>query len=407
VLIAAGGTGGHIFPGVAVARELRRRDPNVALLFVGTARGLETRVIPQEGFNLELIEIAGLNRVGLKAMIRSLLMLPRSFMQSLAVLGRFRPGLVIGVGGYAAGPIMLMAVLKRIPTLIIEPNAYPGFTNRVLARMVRAAAVGFPAAASYFHGKAVVTGNPVRPEFLQLTSQPPNSPKSAGSDVHVLIFGGSQGSHAINVAAIAALPVLLLNHGRLTVTHQTGENDLSLARAAYESLSQHDRVHAQPFIHPFAHELARADFVVCRAGAMTLAELAAAGKPALLVPLPTAADDHQRKNAEALAQQGAARCIVQSELTPERLVEEISRLIEHPEQLASMAAAMRRLAHADAAQKIVDLAYQAMEPQIARRTSRLRMSESDIESQPDIDNDGPSGDGGGDAQCVMGDVQLV
>lgn len=401
VLIAAGGTGGHIFPGVAVAREWQRRDPQVKLLFVGTARGLETRVIPQEGFELELIEVSALNRVGLKAMLRGLWMLPRSFIQSLNVLRRFQPDLVIGVGGYAAGPIMLMAILKRIPTLIIEPNAYPGFTNRVLARWVRAAAVGFAEAAPYFHGKAVVTGNPVRPEFFRLAGQPPATPESAQSPFHLLIVGGSQGAHALNLAAIAALPLLLPTYDQLTVVHQTGERDLAMARAAYESLAERERVHVRPFIHPLADELARAHFVVCRAGAITLAELAAAGKPALLVPLPTAANDHQRRNAEAMARRGAARCILQSELTPERLVVEIAQVIEHRDQLAAMAAAMRQLAHADAAQKIVALGYEAMQPRPAKPASWLRLGKSDMKRQQDSDGHGGSNDSGNDARCVV------
>ncbi|MBI3949294.1 MAG: undecaprenyldiphospho-muramoylpentapeptide beta-N-acetylglucosaminyltransferase [Acidobacteria bacterium] len=360
VLIAAGGTGGHIFPGIAVARELQRRDPNVAVLFVGTARGLETRVVPLEGFQLELIDIAGLKRVGLLNMIRSLSMLPRSLLRTRAVLRRFRPDLVIGVGGYASGPVLLGAALKGIPTMVIEPNAYPGFTNRVLSRFIRAAAVGFAEAIPYFHSKVVVTGNPVRSEFFQIARQEKAAPEASRSSFHLLIFGGSQGSHAINVAAIAALPTLLHKYAQLTVTHQTGEQDLSPARATYESLQWANRITTLPFIHPFAHELARAHLVICRAGAITLAELTAAGKPAILVPLPTAADDHQRKNAEALERRGAARCLLQSELTPGRLVEEVSRLMDDPARLAAMAEASRRLAHEGAAAKIVDLAYRLL-----------------------------------------------
>jgi UDP-N-acetylglucosamine--N-acetylmuramyl-(pentapeptide) pyrophosphoryl-undecaprenol N-acetylglucosamine transferase len=361
VLIAAGGTGGHIFPGVAVARELQRRDPDVALLFVGTARGLETRVVTQEGFNLELIDIAGLKRVGLANTLRSLSMLPRSMFQVRAILRRFRPDVVIGVGGYASGPVLLGAAFGGIPSLVIEPNAYPGFTNRILSRFIRAAAVGFADAAPYFHGKAVVTGNPVRPEFFQIPRYQEIAPATGTAAFHGLIFGGSQGSHAINVAATSAIPFLLHKYGQLTVTHQTGDQDLTLARAAYEPLESKDRINVLPFIHPLAHELARAHFVLSRAGAMTLAELTAAGRPAILIPLPTAADDHQRKNAEALERQGAARCVLQSELTPERLVEEISQLIENPARLAAMAEASRRLAHVEAAQKIVDLAYEIVD----------------------------------------------
>jgi UDP-N-acetylglucosamine--N-acetylmuramyl-(pentapeptide) pyrophosphoryl-undecaprenol N-acetylglucosamine transferase len=387
VLIGAGGTGGHIFPGIAVAREFQRRDPHVEVVFVGTARGLETRVVPAEGFELELIDIAGLKRVGVLNTIRTLLMLPRSFVQARRIIKRFRPDIVIGVGGYASGPVLLAAALMGLPTMVIEPNALPGFTNRVLARVVRAAAVAFAEAAPYFGGKAVVTGNPVRPEFFAIPPKPGQEQGSRAAEeqggegageqagigsppsairhppsailrpFHLLIFGGSQGAHAINVAVTSALPALLVKHTQLTALHQTGERDFESARAAYQQQHLTDRIEALPFIHHMARELARADLILSRAGATTVAELTAAGKPAILVPLPTAADDHQRKNAAALEHQGAARCIIQSELTPERLAEEISRLIENPSTLAAMSEASRRLAHADAAQKIVDLAY--------------------------------------------------
>lgn len=357
VLIAAGGTGGHIFPGLAVARELQRRDPEVAILFVGTARGLETRVVPGEGFPLELIDVAGLKRVGVTRALRSLAQLPRSLWQARALIRRFRPDVVIGVGGYASGPVMLWAVLSGLPTMVIEPNAYPGFTNRLLARWIRRAAIGFPEAASYFHGKAVVTGNPVRPEFFHIAEQ--NRPGArTGGAFHLLIVGGSQGAHAINQAVIAVLPPLLEKYRQLTVTHQTGERDWTWARLAYESIEGRERLHVRAFIDHMAEEVARADLIICRAGAMTVAELTAAGKPAILIPLPTAADDHQRKNAEALGRQGAARCLLQSELTPERLMEEISAFLANPHRLTTMAEASRRLARPDAARKIVDLVYE-------------------------------------------------
>jgi UDP-N-acetylglucosamine--N-acetylmuramyl-(pentapeptide) pyrophosphoryl-undecaprenol N-acetylglucosamine transferase len=388
ILIAAGGTGGHIFPGIAVAREFQRRDSQVKVLFVGTARGLETRVVPREGFVLELIDIAGLKRVGLLNTLRTLLRLPRSFWQARAILNRFRPDIVIGVGGYASGPVVLAAALKGTPTMVIEPNALPGFTNRLLARVVRAAAVAFSEAAPYFRGKAVVTGNPVRPEFFEIARVGPQTTDDRPQIIvhrpssvvrrpfHILIFGGSQGAHAINQAIISALPSLLHKHVQLTVTHQTGEQDYAEARATYEQLHFAHRVETHPFIHQIAHEFARADLIISRSGATTVAELTAAGKPAILIPLPTAADDHQRKNAEALQRQGAARCIVQSELTPEQLAEEISRLIENPATLAAMAEASRRLAHADAAQKIVDLAYQLLP-----HTREIRNSKSEIRNK--------------------------
>jgi UDP-N-acetylglucosamine--N-acetylmuramyl-(pentapeptide) pyrophosphoryl-undecaprenol N-acetylglucosamine transferase len=364
ILIAAGGTGGHIFPGIAVARELKRRDATSDVVFVGTAHGLETKIVPREGFELELIDISGLKRVGLIAMLKTLLVtLPKSFVQSWRLISRRKPQLVIGVGGYASGPIVLLAALRGIPTLVIEPNALPGFTNRVLARVARAAAVSFAEAAPYFRGKAMVTGNPVRTEFFKLSELQPEQ-RRAMNERHILVVGGSQGASAINMAMVAALPLvysmLEARGSRLVVTctHQTGERDHASVRAAYEKLGLGHRASTVVFIDRMAHELARADLLISRAGATTIAELTAAGKPAILIPLPTAADDHQRKNALALERAGAARCLPQPEMTPESLAEEILKLIEDESKLDRMSQAGRKLAHVDAAEKIVDLAYQ-------------------------------------------------
>lgn len=371
VLIAAGGTGGHIFPGVAVAREFLRRDPQTRIVFVGTERGLETRVIPSEGFPLELIDVAGLNRVGMTQALRTLAKLPRSFFQARAILQRDRPDIVIGVGGYASGPVLLAASLGARPTMIIEPNALPGFTNRILARWVRAAALTFAEAARFFPGKAVVTGNPVRLEFFSIT------PRSVGSPPHILVFGGSQGSHAINLVMLDVVPSLLKRHDQLTVTLQTGERDFEMVRATCERLGLQHRWDTRPFINAIAQEFARADFVVSRAGATTVAEITAAGRPAILIPLPTAADDHQRKNAEALEDAGAALCLVQSERTADRLTAMIEALLREPNRLEAMALASRRLAHADAAGRIVDLAYRLMEGEPIEAGSSKRVSRSE------------------------------
>lgn len=350
VIIAGGGTGGHIYPGVAIAEEFRRRDPEAKVIFVGTARGLETRIVPREGFELELIEVAALKRVGLVKKLRSLALLPRSFLRVRSLIRRFKPDLVIGVGGYASGPVVLVASLMGVPTMVADQNALPGFTNRVLARFVRAAAVSFEEAKRFFGDKAVVTGNPVRAEFFSLPEKRP------GDLIRVLITGGSQGAHAINEAMAEALGRLAAERERLSFMHQTGERDYEMVRKAYERAGM--KAEVRPFIERMVDEFARADLVICRAGATTVAELAAAGKPAIFIPFPFAADDHQRKNAEAVARAGAGRVILQAELTPERLAEELMGLARNPEELERMAKASRALAHRDAAERVVDLALE-------------------------------------------------
>ena len=351
VLIAAGGTGGHVFPGVAIAQELKRRNSDTKILFVGTARGLETKIVPREGFELHLIEVSALKRVGIVQRIKSLLLLPKSFLAVRSLIQQFKPDVVIGVGGYASGPVVLIASLMGLPTLVAEPNALPGFTNRVLARFVRAAAVTFEEARRFFGDKAIITGNPVRADFFNVQ---PKSPAGNGDGVHIFITGGSQGARAINLAMIGALPLLAEEKDKLSITHQTGESDYDKVRATYLELGW--RVEVKPFVENMVDEFAKADLVICRSGATTVAELAAAGRPALMIPFPFAADDHQRKNAEAMELAGAGRMILQAELSPERLAQELLWLIGDPQQLARMTTASKELGHPDAAAKVVDLA---------------------------------------------------
>lgn len=353
VIIAGGGTGGHIYPGIAIAQEFQRRNADAKILFVGTARGLETKIVPREGFELHLIEVAALKRVSLLKRIKSLLMLPKSFLAVRSLIQQVKPDVVIGVGGYSSGPVVLMAALMGVPTLVAESNALPGFTNRVLARFVRAAAVTFEEAKKFFGDKAVITGNPVRAEFFSV------EPKVAAEATHVFITGGSQGARAINLAMIDALPLLAEEQGKLSITHQTGESDYDKVRAAYLELGW--RVEVKPFVETMVDEFAKADLVIARAGATTVAELAAAGKPALMIPFPFAADDHQRKNAEAVERAGAGRMILQTELTPERLAQELLWLIRDPQQLARMAEASKQLGHPNAAANVVDLAEAIIE----------------------------------------------
>jgi UDP-N-acetylglucosamine--N-acetylmuramyl-(pentapeptide) pyrophosphoryl-undecaprenol N-acetylglucosamine transferase len=353
VVIAGGGTGGHLYPGVAVARELLRRDPQAHITFAGTARGIEARVVPREGFDLDTLRSAGLKGKSPVALARGLLLLPLSAFDAWRLLSRRSPDLVIGVGGYSSGPVVLAAALRRIPTLLLEQNAVPGLTNRLLARVVSAAAVTFESTTVYFGRRAIVTGNPVRPEFVSETLAPAVRP--AGPP-RILIVGGSQGSHAINLAMVEAAPKLALHPGGMAITHQTGERDLEVVGDAYSRAGIEARV--EPFLFAMDREVSAADLVICRAGATTIAELAAAGRPSVFVPLPTAADDHQRRNAEVMVAAGAAEIIEQRHLTGEILAGRITTLIGDPSRLAAMSAAARRMARPDAAMVIADKAMQ-------------------------------------------------
>jgi UDP-N-acetylglucosamine--N-acetylmuramyl-(pentapeptide) pyrophosphoryl-undecaprenol N-acetylglucosamine transferase len=363
VIIAGGGTGGHIYPGIAIAQEFKRRNAASRVLFVGTARGLETKIVPREGFELKLIEVAALKRVGLAKTIKSLLLLPKSFLAVRSLIQEIRPDVVIGVGGYASGPVVLMAALSGVPTLIAEQNALPGFTNRVLGKFVKAAAVSFEEARQFFGRKAEITGNPVRAEFFNIPAKP------AGETINLLVTGGSQGARAINEAmsgAVAFLePVLRKEGGRFALVHQTGEADFERVRTTYAQLAADApiKAEARPFIEKMVEAFAQADLVICRAGATTVAELAAAGKPALFVPFPFAADDHQRKNAEAVERAGAGRMILQAELTPERLAQELLWLARDAGQLQRMSEASRQLAHPDAAARVVEIAMRVISRQ--------------------------------------------
>ncbi len=355
VLIAGGGTGGHLYPGIALARELQRRDPSTVVTFVGTAAGIEARVVPREGFALDLIRVAGLKGKGMMARLRGALLLPLAAVDGWRVLSTRRPSVVVGVGGFASGPVVALAWLRRIPTLLLEQNAVPGLTNRLLAPMVDAAAVNFEEALRFFPRTGFVAGNPVRSEFFEPDEQEANDHRASRqpqSAARVLIVGGSQGAHAINMAMVEAASGLVATGLALAITHQTGARDLDRVRDAYERAGIAARVEA--FIDEMHREVKQADLVVARAGATTLSELAAAGRAAILVPLPTAADDHQRKNAEAFARAGGAVVIEQRVLTGERMGAEIAALVEDRERLRQMGQNARALARPDAAARIAD-----------------------------------------------------
>jgi UDP-N-acetylglucosamine--N-acetylmuramyl-(pentapeptide) pyrophosphoryl-undecaprenol N-acetylglucosamine transferase len=349
ILIAGGGTGGHIIPALAIADELKARH-GAELLFVGTARGLESRLVPQAGYRLQLIRVGQLNRVSLATRLRTLLDLPLGLLQCVRLLREFRPSVVIGVGGYASGPVMGAAILLRIPTLAFEPNAVPGLANRLIGSRVRAAAVNFEPAARYFRN-AHVTGIPVRGEFFRLAQRSP------GAAPHLLVFGGSQGARTLNAMMPKIAATLLDRVSGLTILHQAGARHADATLAAYrESGAPADRWQVAAFLDDMPHRFESADLVLARSGASTVAELAAAGKPAVLVPLPTAADDHQRRNAEVMAEAGAARVLLEPDLTAAQLEGTLADLLAAPGDLHRMAENARRLAHPDAAQRIAEMA---------------------------------------------------
>jgi UDP-N-acetylglucosamine--N-acetylmuramyl-(pentapeptide) pyrophosphoryl-undecaprenol N-acetylglucosamine transferase len=350
IVMAGGGTGGHLYPGIAVARELLARRPDAQISFAGTARGIESRVIPHEGFQLDLLHSGGLKGKSLIDRLRGAALVPVSMADAWRIVSTRRPRLVIGVGGYSSGPVVLIAALRGVPTMLLEQNAVPGLTNRLLARVVRAAAVTFDSTRSFFGDKAFVSGNPVRPEFLEGRAHEQRHDRV----VRVLVFGGSQGAHAINVAMVAAAPELAAGGADLRLTHQTGARDVEMVRDAYRAAGVQADV--EPFLYDMGRRIAEADLIVCRAGATTLAEIAAAGKPAILIPLPTATDDHQRRNAEALVAGGAAEMLLQSEATGASLAARILALALDPARRAQIAAAARTLAKPDAARVIADRA---------------------------------------------------
>jgi UDP-N-acetylglucosamine--N-acetylmuramyl-(pentapeptide) pyrophosphoryl-undecaprenol N-acetylglucosamine transferase len=325
-----------------------QRRYQAEVLFIGTARGLENRLVPAAGFPLQLVKVGALNRVSLATRIRTALDLPRAIFTAAGILNEFQPDIVIGVGGYASGPAMLAAILKHTPTLAFEPNLVPGFANRMIARFVSAAAVHFEQTADHFRN-AVVTGVPVRPAFFKI----PRKRYSPGSPT-LLVFGGSQGARAINQAVVRSLPELVRRLPELHVIHQTGEREYNEVQTAYAGISISAEVHK--FIDDMPAFFSRADLVLCRSGASTVAEIAAAGKPAIFVPFPRAADDHQRRNAEAMEQANAAVVLEETRLDEVWLVDTIDALLEDPARLDRMSDAARAMAHPDAAKDIAELA---------------------------------------------------
>ncbi|MBZ5498234.1 MAG: undecaprenyldiphospho-muramoylpentapeptide beta-N-acetylglucosaminyltransferase [Acidobacteriia bacterium] len=350
-MIAGGGTGGHVYLGVALARELQRRNSASDFLFVGTRRGLEARIVPQESFRVEFIESAGLKRVGRLESVRNFLLIPQSLLQARRLIRRFAPDIVVGVGGYSSGPVVLAAWWLGKPTLIVEPNAYPGLANRLLAPFIDCAALALPDAGRFFGKKAEVTGIPVREEFLRL----PQRVRHAG-ELCLLIYGGSQGSRALNSIVCAALFDLKQLGPGLHLIHQTGEKALEEVRRAYHEAGVEGEV--QAFFPRIFQQFGEADLLLARAGASTVAEVTAAGKAAILVPFPGATDDHQTRNARALEQHGAAKVIPESQWQPGLLARELRYYMERAGEVERMQEAARRLAKPEATRRIADLIEQ-------------------------------------------------
>jgi UDP-N-acetylglucosamine--N-acetylmuramyl-(pentapeptide) pyrophosphoryl-undecaprenol N-acetylglucosamine transferase len=347
LLIAGGGTGGHVFPALAIAREWMARGKEREVVLVGTQRGIEMKLVPQAGLPLETLRVAGLKGKGGTTLIKNLAMLGPGLMDALRVVRKHRPVAAFGVGGYAAGPMMLATWMSGIPNVIFEPNAEPGFTNRVLARISDRIATGYDVSARAWGAKARVTGWPVRAEFFSIAPRTPQRP------FRLLVSGGSQGALVINRAFVDAMDRLATRKNELCIVHQTGERDYNAVRTAYARREYPAEV--VPFLTNMAERFAGADVIVCRAGAITAAEVAAAGRAAIFIPFGHATDSHQLRNAQEMARAGAGRLISEPDLTPERLTSEIFSLLDQPQEIERLSSAARSLARPNAARDIVNM----------------------------------------------------
>jgi UDP-N-acetylglucosamine--N-acetylmuramyl-(pentapeptide) pyrophosphoryl-undecaprenol N-acetylglucosamine transferase len=352
VIISGGGTGGHLYPALVVGQKLRELDPTVEVTYVGTDRDVEKKIMDEHGVRFIPLRIEGLKGRGLRS-LRALALLPHSFAESRAILRRTGPALVIGVGGYSSGPIVLQAAWTGIPTVILEQNARPGFTNRMLARWVRRAVVAFDSSLAYFKGKGVCLGNPVREEFYALPAKP------RADRLSVLVFGGSQGSRFLNERMTAALPSLAQVKDRFVIRHQTGTRDLDWVTERYRAAG-FDAGGVAPYISDMPVAFGRADLVVCRAGATTLAELIAARKAALLVPFAGASEDHQTWNARELESVGGAEVLPEPRLTAEVLAGRLFHYLNNAAELGAMEQNLAALRNENPAAKIADLCLSLM-----------------------------------------------
>jgi UDP-N-acetylglucosamine--N-acetylmuramyl-(pentapeptide) pyrophosphoryl-undecaprenol N-acetylglucosamine transferase len=357
IVIAAGGTGGHLYPAVALAREFLRRDPSTTVLFVGTARGLESKVLNHEGFDLALINAKPVMGKGLWGIVTGLCAMPVSLGQCLSILKARRADLVIGIGGYTSPMMILAAALRGIVRVILEPNANPGMANKAAGPLAHRVFLAFESAADSFdRSKVRVVGTPIRKAFLENSYRGRQKSRS----FHLLVFGGSQGAKAVNTAVMGALPELMTQLPQLTATHQTGDSDHARVAETYRLAGIESRVEAVPFLYDMPAALQEADLVIARAGAMTVAELTACGKPAILIPLPSAIYDHQTKNAKVMEAAGGAVVLSQSMLTGPALARTVMDVLGNPERLRGMGAASLSMRRIDAAEAIVHECYLLM-----------------------------------------------
>lgn len=349
LMIGGGGTGGHIYPAIAIAQEFVSRGPNRRVVFVGTEYGLEKTIVPKAGFPIEFISVGGLKGKGPADLVKNLFRLPFGFLQAWRIVGKHRPAVALGVGGYSSGPVLLAAKLRGVPTAIHEQNAFPGVTNRALAKFVKAVAVAFADAGPRLRRQdAIVTGNPIRKEFFTAPDR-----RTAGRK-RLLIFGGSQGSRVINDAMIGALLFLAKLRDQIDIVHQTGPKEVDKVRDGYRA-SAFANARVVPYLDPIVDEIAAADVVVCRAGAMTIGELSAIGRAAIFIPFAAATNNHQELNARVVEKAGGGVVITEAALTPERLASAISQIVTDSGRASRMGVSARSLAAPDATRKIVDL----------------------------------------------------
>ena len=350
LMVAGGGTGGHIYPAIAIAREYIARRPDRRVVFVGTERGLEKTIVPKAGFPLEFISVGGLKGKGPVELAKNLARLPLGFIQAFKLLGKHQPNVVLGVGGYSSGPVLLAARMRGIPTIIHEANAFPGLTNRLLAKVVTAVAVAYQEALTRMkRTDGVVTGNPIRAEFFAASTQQP----ATGTRKRLLIFGGSQGSRVINDAIAGALLFLAKLKDTIDIVHQTGPGDLDRVKSAYAT-SPFPNARVVAYLDPIVDEIAAADLIVSRAGAMTLGELAAVGRGAILIPFAAATNNHQELNARVVEKAGGAIVITEAELKPEKVAGAITSALSDPERTRRMGTAAKALAAPEATKNIAD-----------------------------------------------------
>ena len=383
VLIAGGGTGGHLFPGIAIAEEFKRREDTSQMLFVGTKKGIESSVIPNEGYEVKYISSEGLKGKGILKKMKSFCKIPIGIIQSIKILNSFRPDIVIGVGGYASGPVGAASLLLGYPLVIQEQNLFPGFTNRMLGRFANLIFISFDETRKFFSGRRVcLTGNPIRRGIVEcgmrnadfkLQFSTPNS-SIFTAKFTILIFGGSQGAHSINKAMVDGLKYLTKFKDLIFIIHQTGKTDFEFVKKAYDKMGFESEV--VPFINNMADSYRKADLVICRAGATTISEITACGKAAILIPFPFAINSHQDMNAAVLKDHEAAEMIIERDLSGEVLANKILFLMQNRANLFKMEYESRKMGKPNAAKEIVEYCYKLIKKGVKGSSDFTRTHES-------------------------------